>query len=80
MAQGSRDENRSTGGLAGSSQVVISGPKTEEPEQIQRRLILSQKSICLSLDIMGDHDNQVDHQGPHRRHLFHVNNLCVFSS
>ena len=29
--QGSREEERRTLGLAGSSQVVITGPKTEEP-------------------------------------------------
>ena len=77
MAQGSRDEDRSTGGLASSSHVVIAGSKTEEPEQIQKRQILSQKII--RQDIRGDGDNQVDHQGPHRCHLFHVNNLCVSS-
>ena len=78
MAQGSREEDRSTGGLAGSSQVVIAGPNTEESEQIQKRQILSQESISLSQDIRGDCDNRVDQQGPYRHHLFHVNNLCVF--
>ena len=62
-------------GVSKEYQRSIKGVSKEYQRSIKG---VPQKSFIVGLAIRGDRDNQVDSHGPHRCHLFYVNNLCVF--